>query len=276
MDNLIKITNTVFNGENIQAVNARDLWRELESKQEFANWIKNRIKDSQAIEGQDFIVFDKNIKNPLGGRPEKEYIVSLDMAKHFCMLERNEKGRQIRQYFIDVEKEVRKMANNSIVDMSLEGFKRNAENAQRLYEIYKEQLELKHAQQITAEKQEKLEIEQNKLKDSQETTNKKIDNLTAKAEAALEGIEYYSVASYARVTGYVISNMAEARKIGKECVRQSKLIGIPLGRKVPQGNKGMRVNTYHLKVIKKVFDELEQDDYSLFDDIEERDFFMNN
>jgi len=52
---LIKIENK----EGFQTVNARDLWEGLESKQEFSNWIKDRIEGFE--EGKDFI-FDKIIK----------------------------------------------------------------------------------------------------------------------------------------------------------------------------------------------------------------------
>ena len=41
---LIKTTGITLNGDKITAVNARDLWKFLESKQEFANWIKDRIR----------------------------------------------------------------------------------------------------------------------------------------------------------------------------------------------------------------------------------------
>ena len=84
-------------------VNARDLWKFLESKQEFANWIKDRIEKYRFVEGKDFLInFSKSL-----GRPSKEYIISLDMAKELAMVENNERGRQARQYFIEVEKRYR-------------------------------------------------------------------------------------------------------------------------------------------------------------------------
>jgi len=51
------------------AISARDLHTFLESKQDFSNWMINRIKKYGFIENQDFEVFNKFIENPSGGRP---------------------------------------------------------------------------------------------------------------------------------------------------------------------------------------------------------------
>jgi anti-repressor protein len=45
----------------------------------------------------DYVVFHKKVKNPKGGKPEKEYIITIDAAKHIAMTSRIEKGRQVRQ-----------------------------------------------------------------------------------------------------------------------------------------------------------------------------------
>ena len=55
MNELICLTQSAINGELQQTVNARELYVFLESKQEFANWIKNRIADFGFIGGQDFL-----------------------------------------------------------------------------------------------------------------------------------------------------------------------------------------------------------------------------
>lgn len=99
MEQLVKITEQ--NGR--RAVSARELHAFLESKQEFANWIKNRIEKYGFVENQDFEVFDNFIKNPQGGRPLTEYALSIDMAKELSMLENNDKGKQARRYFIACE-----------------------------------------------------------------------------------------------------------------------------------------------------------------------------
>ena len=104
---LIKTTGITLNGDKITAVNARDLWKFLESKQEFANWIKDRVEKYRFVEGKDFLInFSKSL-----GRPSKEYFISLDMAKELAMVENNEHGRQARQYFIEVEKRFRHAGN---------------------------------------------------------------------------------------------------------------------------------------------------------------------
>ena len=97
---LLKITEN--NGQ--PAVSARELHAFLESKQRFSDWITKRISKYQFTENEDFEVFHKFMKNPSGGRPLDEYVLSLDMAKELCMVENNEKGRQARRYFIETEK----------------------------------------------------------------------------------------------------------------------------------------------------------------------------
>lgn len=108
MNELITITKTTINEEEVNAVNARELWQKLESKQRFADWIKDRLEGF--TEGQDFTVH-KIMKGKDGRFQPIDYIISLDVAKHIAMLERNEQGRKIRQYFIEVEKEFRRQAS---------------------------------------------------------------------------------------------------------------------------------------------------------------------
>lgn len=103
MNELIKTTEYQGN----VAVSARDLHNFLESKQQFSDWIKNRIKDYGFVENQDFISFSENYEKPQGGRPSKEYIITMDMAKELSMIERTDKGKQARQYFIECEKRLK-------------------------------------------------------------------------------------------------------------------------------------------------------------------------
>lgn len=107
MKEIVRIKDSIVGGEKQKTVNARELWKALGSKQEFANWIKDRI--SGFVEGQDFTVDNFiNGRDSSGRFTAKEYLLTLDVAKHLAMLERNEQGHKIRQYFIEIEKEYHK------------------------------------------------------------------------------------------------------------------------------------------------------------------------
>ena len=107
MNQLIPLQSQTIDGNAVETVNARELHAFLESKQDFSTWIKNRINEYGFIENQDFAVSHKKMENPQGGRPSIEYYISLDMAKELSMVERNEKGKQARQYFIECERKLR-------------------------------------------------------------------------------------------------------------------------------------------------------------------------
>ena len=94
------------------AVNARDLHKMLGVGKHFGSWIKERIEKYHFVENEDFEVFPENGKNLLGGRPKKEYALSLDMAKMLCMVENNEMGMKIRKYFIEVEEKYKAITFN--------------------------------------------------------------------------------------------------------------------------------------------------------------------
>ena len=91
---LIKTTGITLNGDKITAVNARDLWKFLESKQDFSTWIKRRIEKYEFIEGQDYLLHKFVEQLPSGAKHCIEYLISLDMAKELAMVENNERGRQ--------------------------------------------------------------------------------------------------------------------------------------------------------------------------------------
>ena len=93
-----------FEGETIQTVNARELHKGLEVSTQFKDWIARRIAEYSFIEGKDFCSF---LSESSGGRPSKEYAVSIDMAKELAMVERTPKGRDARQYFIECERRIK-------------------------------------------------------------------------------------------------------------------------------------------------------------------------
>ena len=113
MNELINITKTTINDEEVNAVNARELWQKLGVKTQFNHWIGRRINDYGFEDGVDFTVV-KNGHGVNGQFKPTEYIISIDMAKELAMVENNERGREIRRYFIEVEKEFRRQTSKTL------------------------------------------------------------------------------------------------------------------------------------------------------------------
>lgn len=94
-------------GEAVQTVNARDLHAFLQNGDKFTGWIKDRIDRYGFAEGTDFVSFSEISEKPRGGRPTKEYALTIDMAKELAMVERNDQGKRARQYFIECERKAK-------------------------------------------------------------------------------------------------------------------------------------------------------------------------
>ncbi|MFS1584035.1 MAG: antA/AntB antirepressor family protein [Candidatus Arsenophonus phytopathogenicus] len=139
MSNLINIETKNINGALIQTVNARDLHAFLEIGKDFTTWIKDRIKQYGFIENQDYIIVE-NLSSPISGSANsrqqmlKEYAISLDMAKELSMVERNEKGKQARLYFIECERQA-KTATHVIPQTLPEALRLAAEMAEKVQHL---------------------------------------------------------------------------------------------------------------------------------------------
>ncbi len=96
-----------------QVVNARELHSFLKTGTNFRDWIKRRIDEYRFTENEDFVISLKNERNSKG-RSSIEYSISLDMAKELAMVERTEEGRNVRKYFIEVEKKARESLQSNL------------------------------------------------------------------------------------------------------------------------------------------------------------------
>ena len=91
MQDIIPIFTSNFNNSQINSVDARKLHEFLEVKKDFSNWIKNRLKDF--TENQDFIRFAQKVE--ANNATKIDYIITLDVAKHISMIERN---KELNEY----------------------------------------------------------------------------------------------------------------------------------------------------------------------------------
>lgn len=97
MNELIPIN---YSGEQ-PTVSARDLHTGLEISERFQSWFNRQLQYGFA-ENTDYVGCKEF--NTLAKQELQNYQISVDMAKQICMIQRSEKGRQYRQYFIDLEK----------------------------------------------------------------------------------------------------------------------------------------------------------------------------
>lgn len=120
-------------------VSARELHEFLEVGRDFTSWIKGRINKYGFIENVDFTIVSLIHQNggiKGGDRKSVDYIITIDMAKELSMVENNERGREARKYFIQVEKawnspemimkRALEIANKQVENLKLE----NAEKTQ--------------------------------------------------------------------------------------------------------------------------------------------------
>lgn len=105
MNNLTVIENELVpvyetsTGEKV--VYGSELHEVLGVRTPYKDWSTRRLNDIDAVENEDFEA--AQICAP-SGQTKKDHIIKLDIAKEMAMLERNEKGKEVRRYFIRVEK----------------------------------------------------------------------------------------------------------------------------------------------------------------------------
>lgn len=95
-----------------QAVSGRELHAFLQIGRDYTNWFKQMVEYGFTA-GQDFTPITAE---STGGRPRVDHAITIDMGKELGMLQRTELGRQIRRYFIEVEKRARQ-ASPAPVDL---------------------------------------------------------------------------------------------------------------------------------------------------------------
>ena len=102
MNEVIKVT---VNDNQEPIVSARQLHKTLEVKTRFSQWVEQNFKGFE--ENYDFCsVVTTTQLNQYGGTKElQDYALSLDTAKHLAMMSKTDKGKEVRQYFIQVEKD---------------------------------------------------------------------------------------------------------------------------------------------------------------------------
>ncbi len=98
MNDLINVT---LNENQEPVVSGRQLHKVLNVNSNYTTWFE-RMTEYGFTEGEDFL---PNLEKSTGGRPKQDHVLKLDMAKEIAMIQRTDKGKEVRQYFIQVEKD---------------------------------------------------------------------------------------------------------------------------------------------------------------------------
>lgn len=127
--------------DGTQAVMGRDLHAFLEVSERYTQWFA-RMEEYGFNAGQDFI---RETGKSTGGRPSVNHIISLDMAKEISMIQRTDKGKQARQYFIECERRAKHPTINGaeLTRMELIQIAMNAETERLQLEAKNKELEPK-------------------------------------------------------------------------------------------------------------------------------------
>lgn len=137
MMDLIKIDRQTIGRHEVDTVDGRELHTFLEVQTRFDKWLTRRIEEYGFVINSDFCPI---LTESSGGRPATEYILSIDMAKELCMVERTEKGKQARTYFIECERQLKSIRNGEaptpptddvtrLLDAALDGARKLVQDA---------------------------------------------------------------------------------------------------------------------------------------------------
>lgn len=208
MEELVPVYTT---DKDIKVVNAKELYQVLGVKKGFTAWIQSCLKDykiAESVENTqlsqkgelDFDYFILEVKG-VGPRKRKEYILTLDTAKEVAMMSRCEKGREVRKYFIELEKAFNEMVSTlSNSEMTTEEKISEAlilaqgVIAKQKDEIIKANRNKEYNKKVNVQLRRKVRELEAKLaiaENNPNSSNEDIENLKAQLEEALKQKEYF-------------------------------------------------------------------------------------
>lgn len=218
---LVKIERNQIAGKTVQTANARELHTFLAVKKDFSDWIKAQIKRAMLVENVDFVVLPQKGENLSGGRPALEYHLTIEAGKHIAMLSGTSKGRKVREYFLECERQAKEAA------VALTPMQTLLLAAQRLVEL--EQLQQRQAIEI-AQLQETVAV--------------------VEARTQPEN-KHFTVLGYCNLIGKPV-DFRTASALGRKCAVLSREQGLQIG-DVRDPRFGA-VHSYHESVLQAVID----------------------
>lgn len=208
---------STIGAESVKTCNARSVHAELGVKKDFSDWIKAQIKRAMLVENVDYITVPQ--KGEGGKFAPIEYHLTIEAGKHIAMLSGTAKGRKVREYFLECERQAKEAA------VALTPMQTLLLAAQRL-------VELEQSQQRQA-----IEIAQ-----LQETV------AVVEARTQPEN-KHFTVLGYCNLIGKPV-DFRTASALGRKCAVLSREQGLQIG-DVRDPRFGT-VHSYHESVLQAV------------------------
>ncbi len=108
---LIPVGTSTIGGETVRTVSGRRVHAYLGARRDYSSWMKDRVEKFGFTEGVDYITYE-DLSSPNSGSAKAraqvtvEHALTLDMGKELGMVDRSERGREIRRYFLDCERKL--------------------------------------------------------------------------------------------------------------------------------------------------------------------------
>jgi phage anti-repressor protein len=226
----VAIIPSQIGGSEIQTVNARDLHEFLEVRTPFSMWVDRRITDYGFIQDIDFVHVSQKSETSTGATIKHEYHISLSMAKELCMVERNDKGKDARLYYIECEKRYKELADKPMSALDI-----LAQQIAIMQRQEKKMLAVKQTQDKQTETLVKHEEKLHEIESKVITTNS----------------DFYTISGFANLRGYKI-DVRQAAVLGKLSSKLSRDYDYHIG-SVKDERYGS-VNTYHSDILSEAFE----------------------
>lgn len=163
-----QLSRLIVRENDTAAVSARELHRYVESSERFSKWI-DRMFEYGFAHGTDYTPYQK--VHPLNKQSFQDFALTLDTAKEIAMIQRNEKGRQARLYFIECEKKLRALAQapqTALIQLINELTKKVINLESKIDRIHKARVTyfrarvINHAQQQQQKRQSEVKLKRDK------------------------------------------------------------------------------------------------------------------
>ena len=229
MKEIIRIV-TSKGGKKISS--ARELHAYMDVSERFSRWI-DRMFGYGFIEGVDYTPYQT--VHPQNKQVQFDYHLTISCAKEIAMLQRTEKGKEVRQYFIEVER-IAKRAYDEVKSKPISAAELMLEQAKIIVAFEKKQQE--HEQRLQ-EQEEATLLQEKEIEDIKAV-------LTTQA-------------AYITILGYALKNKIKGvsrtlgASLGRKCSKICKEKDYSVG-KAPCVRWG-EVNTYPIEVVKQIFEE---------------------